>query len=64
MLEAHRRFRRETYCHIIHRTPAKKVDQDVAYHIFYHEFGILHLVWRDFKEPVITLHMYPKNAHS
>lgn len=50
--------------YLIHHSPTKKIKQDLAHSIFYCEFGILSLVWQDFKEPIIALHMHLKHAHS
>jgi predicted ATPase len=50
--------------HIINRSLIKKIKQYMAHCMFYREFGILDLTGKDFEEPIITLRMNLKNAHS
>jgi len=45
MVETHWRARSETNSHVIHRPLTKKVKQDTAHSIFYHEFSILYFIW-------------------
>jgi hypothetical protein len=45
MVETHWRASSETNSHVIYRHLIKKVEQDTAHSIFYHEFSILYFIW-------------------
>ena len=58
------RAREKLYGHVLDRSPAKQMQEDIAHHIFYRKFSILDFMRDNFREPGVTLHMNLKNTHS